>query len=395
VRRVLLGIGRETAEALADEARRGSSPGRVLAVRRERLKSGEDAPCIVGPADPLGDAASGRLDLAAFRLLPWASQGQSCVAASDAAATAGLFYGAAELAVALTGRLQGLQAILGREIARTGEAERRAGADAASFRDPERHGRLGEALLAGLSTARREGDVAWVPDPYDPEGRPLAVPAPAGRSLTEAAQAHFARQRRARRGLAGAHARQAELSSRRRRLEEIAGGKEGPPSADAVEALAAAMRREGIAVELARAPGRRTGAPTTGPPRLEGVRLYSTSEGFAVLVGRTGRDNARLTFKLAAPEDFWLHARGVPGAHVVVRNPERRKTLPPATLQEAAALAAWFSDAKGEAQADVQVARRKDVRAVRGAPPGTVILKRAITVRVRPELPGNVREGAG
>jgi predicted ribosome quality control (RQC) complex YloA/Tae2 family protein len=130
-------------------------------------------------------------------------------------------------------------------------------------------------------------------------------------------------------------------------------------------------------------------------PRLEGVRLYSSSEGFAVLVGRTGRDNARLTFKLAAPEDFWLHARGVPGAHVVVRNPERRKALPPATLREAAALAAWFSDAKAEAQADVQVARRKDVRAVRGAPPGTVILKRALTVRVRPELPRGVSEGAG
>jgi predicted ribosome quality control (RQC) complex YloA/Tae2 family protein len=80
---------------------------------------------------------------------------------------------------------------------------------------------------------------------------------------------------------------------------------------------------------------------------------------------------------------------------VVVRNPERQKALPPATLREAAALAAWFSDAKSEAQADVQVARRKDVRAVRGAPPGTVVLKRSTTVRVRPELPRGVSEGTG
>jgi predicted ribosome quality control (RQC) complex YloA/Tae2 family protein len=79
----------------------------------------------------------------------------------------------------------------------------------------------------------------------------------------------------------------------------------------------------------------------------------------------------------------------------VVRNPERKKALPPATLREAAALAAWFSDAKEEAQADVQVARRKDVRAARGAPPGTVILKRAATVRVRPEVPAGLSEGAG
>ncbi|HEX5044464.1 MAG TPA: NFACT RNA binding domain-containing protein [Candidatus Polarisedimenticolaceae bacterium] len=393
LRRVLLGIGPETAGALAGEALLGTSPGAVLARRRRRLAAGEDGPCIVGPADPLREAEAGQLDLAAFHLLPWAAPGEPCRSGADAAATAGLYHEAADLAGALASRLRGLLAILGREIVRVAEAERRAGADAASFADPERHGRLGEALLAGLARARRDGDVAWVPDPYDPGGRPIAVPAPAGRSLADAAQAHFARQRRARRGLAGAKERAAALASRRARLEQIAAREAALPSAEAVEALAGAMRREGIAVDLARAPDSRPAGRAGAAPRLEGVRLYSSSEGFAVLVGRTGRDNARLTFKLAAAEDFWLHARGVPGAHVVVRNPERRKTLPPATLREAAALAAWFSDAKTEAQADVQVARRKDVRAVRGAPPGTVILKRSITLRVHPELPRGLSEG--
>jgi len=398
LRRVLLGIGRETAEALAGAAVRGSSPGAALAVHRARLLRGEEAPCILGPSDPLREADAGRLDPASFRLLPWPPEGGErgpCVAGADAAETAALYHEALELATSLQARRRALHAILEREIVRATEAGRRAGADASSFADPERYGRMGEALLAGLSAARREGDVAWVPDPYDAEGRAVAVPAAAGRSLTDAAEALFARQRRARRGLTGARRREAELRARRARLETIAAGEVAPASADAVEALAAAMRREGIAVDLARAPGARPPARGALAPRLEGVRLYSSSEGFAVLVGRTGRDNARLTFKLAAPEDFWLHARGVPGAHVVVRNPERRKALPPATLREAAALAAWFSDAKAEAQADVQVARRKDVRAVRGAPPGTVILKRAVTVRVRPELPRGVSEGAG
>ena len=158
------------------------------------------------------------------------------------------------------------------------------------------------------------------------------------------------------------------------------------------------MRREGIAVGLERAmergPSRPQGARGAAASPVVGVRLFSSSEGFSVLVGRTGRDNARLTFKIARPEDFWLHAQGVPGAHVVVRNPERRSQLPAATLREAAALAAWYSEAKGQPQADVQVARRKDVRAVRGAPPGTVTLKRSSTVRVRPGLPSGVSEHA-
>jgi len=121
--------------------------------------------------------------------------------------------------------------------------------------------------------------------------------------------------------------------------------------------------------------------------RLEGVRLYTTTDGRTVLVGRTGADNHRLTFRLASPEDFWLHAADVPGAHVVLRA-EPGETEPPArALHEAARLAAWFSDARGQAGADVRWTRRKYVRRPRGAPAGTVVLKRFRTVRVAPEPP--------
>jgi predicted ribosome quality control (RQC) complex YloA/Tae2 family protein len=60
--------------------------------------------------------------------------------------------------------------------------------------------------------------------------------------------------------------------------------------------------------------------------------------------------------------------------------------------EEAAAVAAWYSDARGETQADVVWTRRKYVRRKKGAPPGTVTVKRSDTVRVRPGLPGPVAE---
>jgi predicted ribosome quality control (RQC) complex YloA/Tae2 family protein len=112
------------------------------------------------------------------------------------------------------------------------------------------------------------------------------------------------------------------------------------------------------------------------------------------MVGKSGRDNHRLTFKLAHPEDFWLHALGVPGAHVVVRNPRRQTHPSPATLSEAAEAAAWFSEAREQPQVDVQWTRRKYVRKIRGASPGTVRVKRSETVRVRPRRPGAL-EGRG
>jgi len=156
-----------------------------------------------------------------------------------------------------------------------------------------------------------------------------------------------------------------------------------------MEALEAELRRAGLPVGL-RAPtkaGRLAAA--TLPPRLEGVRLLTSSDGLSILVGRSGRDNHRLTFKLSAPDDFWFHALGCPGAHVVVRNTERRAALPRATLLEAAAAAAWYSEARQSAQVDVQWTRRKYVRQARGRPPGTVLLKRFETLRVKPALPAD------
>lgn len=115
--------------------------------------------------------------------------------------------------------------------------------------------------------------------------------------------------------------------------------------------------------------------------------MFLSKDGEAVLVGKTGRDNQRLTFKLASPEDFWFHALGVPGAHVIVRNERRRRRPGESTLVEAAEAAAWFSEAREQPRADVQWTRRKYVRKQRGAPAGTVRVKRFDTVRVRPRLP--------
>jgi predicted ribosome quality control (RQC) complex YloA/Tae2 family protein len=101
-----------------------------------------------------------------------------------------------------------------------------------------------------------------------------------------------------------------------------------------------------------------------------------TIDGFEVLVGRGDAENDRLTFEVAAPEDFWLHAAKTPGSHVVVRNPNGLAALPVSVLRGAAALAAWHSKARGAARVEVHVCHVADVRKRRGAPAGEVILHR-------------------
>ena len=106
-------------------------------------------------------------------------------------------------------------------------------------------------------------------------------------------------------------------------------------------------------------------------------------DGWEVLVGKTARDNDRLTFKEAAPQDVWLHVGGgTPGSHVVIRNPERGE-VPRAVVKRAAELAASHSKAgRARGKIDVHVCRVCDVSKPRGAKPGSVQLRRHESVKV-------------
>lgn len=108
-------------------------------------------------------------------------------------------------------------------------------------------------------------------------------------------------------------------------------------------------------------------------------------DGWEVLIGRGDRANDDLTFRVADKHDLWLHVGGgTPGSHVIVRNPERTD-VPEEVIEKAAALAAWYSKARGAPRVEVHVCRVSDVSKPKGAPDGLVQLKRHQRVKVRPD----------
>ncbi len=113
-------------------------------------------------------------------------------------------------------------------------------------------------------------------------------------------------------------------------------------------------------------------------------RAWATPRGDRIYVGRHGRENDSLTFELARPDDAWLHARGLPGAHVVV---QWAGPADPAVLETAAALAAWYSEGRESSHVLVDVAQRRYVRRIPGAGPGLVSYRNERTLRVRPQSP--------
>ncbi len=129
------------------------------------------------------------------------------------------------------------------------------------------------------------------------------------------------------------------------------------------------------------------------PPKKRGPRAkapreplaLSSSDGLTILVGRNSRQNERVTFERAARGDPWLHARGVPGAHVVVKAAGR--PVPERTLLEAAALAAWFSASRDGRGVDVAVTDVRHVRRLKGGGQGMVRFEHGSTLTVDPAAP--------
>jgi predicted ribosome quality control (RQC) complex YloA/Tae2 family protein len=144
----------------------------------------------------------------------------------------------------------------------------------------------------------------------------------------------------------------------------------------------------------ARMPG--DGKPGKVPGKPEASRLpylrFRSSGGLEIRVGRGSADNDALTFRHSRPDDIWLHARDVAGAHVILRWTEPEG--PPAKdLAEAAILAAVHSRARSSGVIPVDWTRRKHVRRARKAPPGTVVPRQTRTIFVEPDpqLPKRLR----
>lgn len=121
------------------------------------------------------------------------------------------------------------------------------------------------------------------------------------------------------------------------------------------------------------------------PARAGRPRTLALPDGAHLLVGRSNRDNDHVTFKVAGPEELWFHARGVPGAHVILRTGGRAPTEP--EIAAAASAAAYFSAARGAGRVAVDYTARKHVRKPKDSKPGMAIYERETTVQVIPGIP--------
>ena len=198
-------------------------------------------------------------------------------------------------------------------------------------------------------------------------------------SAKENAQDYFERYRKAQSGASRLPALEDHATNEAAYLQQLATQIEQAGSFQDIEQLAAEWEAHGgtFVAEQGRKPGKK-------PQQTRRPKPVMDVAGNTIFVGRSGRDNDAVTFGVAGPDDTWLHARGVPGSHVIVRWQQQGTEEDPETIEAAAALAAHYSAARGSASVEVDVTRRRFVRKIKGAGPGMVTYRNERTISVRP-----------
>lgn len=110
---------------------------------------------------------------------------------------------------------------------------------------------------------------------------------------------------------------------------------------------------------------------------------------YKVLVGRDSKSNDMLSIKIAKQNDYWFHARGLPGSHVVLRVEDTKVGVPKNIIKNAAQIAAFYSKAKTAGTAPVSYTLAKFVRKKKGMEPGKVMVEKEKVLLVRPGIPAN------
>jgi predicted ribosome quality control (RQC) complex YloA/Tae2 family protein len=240
-------------------------------------------------------------------------------------------------------------------------------AKAAAYRD---YGRYGELLKAQLASMTPGMEQIRLVDYYDPALPEVTLPLDRAKSALHNMNDYFKKHRRYLTADRELHARIAsgeqEADVLRREITSIEDGSWTPPTA-----------------RPPREPQKR--ASNRGRPagiRQGPFRRFVSADGLPIFVGRNAAENEDLTFRMAKSDDLWLHARGTPGSHVVVRL-AKGADPPLETLREAATLALLYSDLKQSGKGDVIYTKRKWVKKVKGQARGAVVVTQEKTISVR------------
>jgi predicted ribosome quality control (RQC) complex YloA/Tae2 family protein len=256
--------------------------------------------------------------------------------------------------------------------------EKKAGLQLETVREAEntQHLRLyGELLTANLHQIS-QGTEARVQNFYDPDQGWITIPMEPRKTPSENAQAFFRQYHKIRHGAVAAQTHYEETCQELAYLDSVQTALTQTERLEDILEIRDELQEAGYL--------RKDAAPKKKNPKQSPLEIGQFSYlGFQIYYGKNNKQNDYLTMKLARGEDIWLHAKDIPGAHVLIKS-ARSDSVPDEVLEKAARLAAWHSKARLSAKVPVDYTRRRHVWKPNGARPGMVLYKEQQTFYVEP-----------
>ena len=221
---------------------------------------------------------------------------------------------------------------------------------------------MGEVLNAHLYELKKGMEEAVLPNWYDPDGGTVTVPLDIRLTPSQNAQRYFKKYQKARSARKTAAEQKEKTLAELDFLEGMLLDTDKCVGESELEEIRAELVRAGYMKRVTNRRQQRA-LPQSKP------YLYRSADGIEIAVGKNAAQNDRLTLG-AKPDEMWLHAKDMPGSHVIVR---AEGEIPQETLKQAAQLAAWYSKGQRSSSVPVDYTRRRYVKKPSGAPAGQVI----------------------
>jgi predicted ribosome quality control (RQC) complex YloA/Tae2 family protein len=188
----------------------------------------------------------------------------------------------------------------------------------------------------------------------------LEIPLDPAKNFADNAELCFKKAKKMHRAVGELEGRVEGLRAKLAELTAVAEAIEKAADEEALEKLSEAFEKEGLPV-----PERPTGMEEKKASEAKPFVEVESSDGFLIYCGRNQEENRRVTFREGKGNDIWMHVKGAPGAHVIIKQ-QKKKTVPLNTLLEAAQLCLFHSKIRKGKRAEVDYTARKNVRAIKG-----------------------------
>ncbi|MCD6594383.1 DUF814 domain-containing protein [bacterium] len=235
----------------------------------------------------------------------------------------------------------------------------------------DRMRKTADAIMANLHNIPSRASSAEIIDPYT--GKMITVHLDPKISVQKNAEMLYVKARRAERGIFKVEKRIIELNDKLSQLEKLLQNADFRTIAQSLGIALHTLLGKPVSLQK----------PQKTHDYGSGIKKFVSSDGFIILVGRNAKSNNRLTFEIAAKDDIWLHAEHIKGSHTVIKL-AGAKDCPKRTLEQAASLTAFYSDAKHSSLVPVIYTRKRYVHSIKGKL-GLVRLDRSETIFVEPK----------